>query len=1203
VSPRCRRQYNRDVMRINARKIFLGLPFLICAGLFGVYLLLGYFAVDPLAKRLLPWVAENRLASRASVGRVDFDPLRLAVTIDDFRLTQPGGAPLAGFKRLHLDLEASGLLRFAWKLRDIRLTAPQVRFDIAPGGKLNWADLIAAVNKDKTPPSDTLPRVLIEHLRIEQGDIEYTDRNRAAPFKASLLPLDLKLDGLSTLPEDRGNYSIAASLPEQGGTLKWRGNVGLNPIVSHGVVALEGVKLANFIRVVKHVELPLMPTAGVLNTQLTYNFAMVKDRPQAVLTQIALNLKDFAATLPNGAAQLGAQQVAVHLPRLDFAMQSDTQLRFKGLGMQLNGLALSQHGKPLLSLPQGNVSGVDFDLAARRAEVAQVALNGGEIHGSRNAEGLIDWQQVLAALPKSIPPAPRPATPASASAPFLFNIGAVQIHDWQAHYLDQHFRHALSADMAGFNLDFAVSNASGGVVLSAINSRVGPITLSSALDSKPAATLQQVRIEDGALDLAKQSVTLHAIVASGLRTEVIHQANQPLAWQAMFEPLTASPKPAAAHVEAASAEKTAWTLALQRAALEDAALHFEDQAKGKPVMLDIEHAAVEARDVSLDLAKVIPLNAAFQVKQGGRFDAQGTLAPEPLKGDIKLRLTALSLKPFAPYINRIARLDLNDGSASTDGTLRLLPGKALAMKYTGGFALDRLAITEEQGGGKFLGWQRLSSNDLTLRLAPDSLHIGTLRAVKPYGKIIIFPDKTLNVARMLRSEAPPPVTSARSAAQAPAAPARPVAAAPVQPAKDAFPVSIERLRIDNADLEFADLSLTPQFGTNIHSLSGVINGLSTNPATVSQVELDGKVDDYGSARIRGSLQPFHATDFTDLKLTFRNLEMNRLTPYSGKFAGRKIESGKLSVDLEYKVKNRQLTGENQFIVNKLRLGERVDSPDATKLPLDLAIALLEDSNGVIDLNLPVSGSLDDPQFSYARIVWKAIVNVLTKLVTAPFRALGNLLGISSEKLQAVAFDPGSAALAPPELEKLKAVAQAMSKRPALTLTVEPSYASAADTRAIEEQWIRRDVAQGMRLKLAPDEAPGPVDITNPEAQQAVLALAKSRLKPDLFKRIKAEFSQPRPDGRTLYAALLEQLTLQIPVTEGELLRLAQQRGDAIRQTLLANGVAADHLSVAPPVQGTLSDQAINTKMSLGAKLAGAPDATPADHASPAVQTK
>jgi hypothetical protein len=254
---------------------------------------------------------------------------------------------------------------------------------------------------------------------------------------------------------------------------------------------------------------------------------------------------------------------------------------------------------------------------------------------------------------------------------------------------------------------------------------------------------------------------------------------------------------------------------------------------------------------------------------------------------------------------------------------------------------------------------------------------------------------------------------------------------------------VEQVRIEDGKLDFTDLSLTPQFGTQMHTLSGVINSLSTNPDTPAQLELDGKVDEFGSARIRGTLQPFKPTEFTDTKLSFRNLEMTNLTPYSGKFAGRKIDSGKLSVDLEYKVRQRQLAGENKFVIEKLKLGERVEGPNVKNLPLDLAIALLEDSNGVIDLDLPISGSLDDPKFSYGRIIWKAIVNVLTKLVTAPFRALGKLMGVSADKMEAVTFDPGSSILLPPEQEKLKLLSEAMAKRPALTLSIEPGPAGAS----------------------------------------------------------------------------------------------------------------------------------------------------------------
>ncbi len=347
-------------------------------------------------------------------------------------------------------------------------------------------------------------------------------------------------------------------------------------------------------------------------------------------------------------------------------------------------------------------------------------------------------------------------------------------------------------------------------------------------------------------------------------------------------------------------------------------------------------------------------------------------------------------------------------------------------------------------------------------------------------------------------------------------------------------------------------------------------GSSTDPATTAQVELDGKVDDFGSARVRGSIQPFRATDFTDLKLTFRNLEMTNLTPYSGKFAGRKIDSGKLSVDLEYKIKQRQLAGDNKFVINKLKLGERVDSPDAMKLPLDLAIALLEDSNGIIDLDLPISGSLDDPKFSYGRIIWKAIVNVLTKLVTAPFRALGKLLGISSEKLEAVDFDPGSSALLPPEQEKLKTLAEALAKRPALTLTLEPGYDPEADRRALQELAMRREAVTVAGIKLAAGEAPGPVDVNNYKIQTWLEDRYAERAGKDEYKKLRASFKDKNASAvaRVMESEMVERLARRFKTRDtgpasafhAELLeRLTQQtKIDDDALVKLAAGARPDH---------------------------------------------
>ncbi|MDO8943662.1 MAG: DUF748 domain-containing protein, partial [Desulfobacterales bacterium] len=208
---------------------------------------------------------------------------------------------------------------------------------------------------------------------------------------------------------------------------------------------------------------------------------------------------------------------------------------------------------------------------------------------------------------------------------------------------------------------------------------------------------------------------------------------------------------------------------------------------------------------------------------------------------------------------------------------------------------------------------------------------------------------------------------------------------------DPFPYRVRRVLVSEGRVDFADLSLPTPFGTKIHELKGMVAGISSARDARAQVELDGRVDEYGIAKIKGELNTADPKAFTDIGVIFRNVEMSSFTPYSGKFAGRKIDSGKLSVDLKYKVAQGQLSGDNQIVVERLVLGEKVESPEAMDLPLDLAIALLEDSNGVIDLGLPVKGDLDSPEFSFGAVVWKAFVNLLTKIVTSPFRALGAIL--------------------------------------------------------------------------------------------------------------------------------------------------------------------------------------------------------------------
>lgn len=1155
-------------------KIILSLPFLIAAGLFGLYLVFGFFLVNPLAQKLLPWIGEEKLASRLSAERVEFNPLTLEATVTGLELVEQSGAPLASFDRLYLNLGTSGLFRWAWRIQDVQLDRPRATIEVRRGGKLNWAALIARLNEDKQPPSDTIARVLIDHVRIENGDIAYTDANRPGePFTAVLEPLGIELDGLSTLPEDRGDYLIAARLPEQGGTLRWKGDVGLNPVASSGEVGLEGVQLANLLRVIKsprNFELP----SGTLSAGLDYRFAMVR--------------KDATE-----AGQAG---------------EDEPWLQLSGANLVVQDLALAPRGADgklepaVLQFAEARVSDAGFDLVARTVEVAAVSARGGRLAATRDASGVLDWQRLFA--PATPAAAPKSTAPKSTApiAPWKIGVREIGLADWSARFTDQGFARPLVFDVAGFGLSAALAGEVGATAaldVGPINAALGPLQVRSGENA--VAELQRAALVNAALKLAARQLVVEAVELGGAKTTVTLDANKRLNWGDILQkaPGTAAP---VAPTTAASPQPSAapFDVRLARLSLDAIEVGVVDQSPPRPVKLDVAEGFVTLRDLSLDLDRAVPLEAGFALRQGGRFNASGTVVPGQTSGTLDLSLAGLSLKPFAPYVNQFARLNLRSGAASTRGKLAFEQAKSgMKLKFGGGFAVDDLAITEEETEEAFLGWKKLSSDSLAVGLAPNRLHMNELVALNPFGKFIIFEDKSTNLQHILRKPASD-TPAALAAAPAESKPAAPVESRSAAPA-DAFPLAVERVRVVGANFEFADLSLTPQFGTRMHDLGGVVTGLSTDPATTAQVELDGKVDEYGSARVRGSIQPFRATDFTDLTLTFRNLEMTNLTPYSGKFAGRKIDSGKLSVDLQYKIKDRQLAGDNKFIVNKLRLGERVESPDAMSLPLDLAIALLEDGNGVIDLDLPVTGSLDDPEFSYGRIVWKALVNVLTKLVTAPFRALGKLLGVSDEKLEAIGFDPGSSELLPPEQEKLKTVAEALAKRPALSLGVVPGYDPEADRRALQERAMRVEAAAVAGVELAAGEAPGPVDVNHYKVQTWLedryaevagkedyrklradfkgddAGLLESRLVERLGRQFKTRDAGP---ASAFHAELLERLTRRTQVDDAAVVELARARATAVRDALVKQGLDDGRVSVADPAPQAAKDGLVDSSMKL-----------------------
>ena len=464
------------------------------------------------------------------------------------------------------------------------------------------------------------------------------------------------------------------------------------------------------------------------------------------------------------------------------------------------------------------------------------------------------------------------------------------------------------------------------------------------------------------------------------------------------------------------------------------------------------------------------------------------------------------------------------------------------MTIAGNVDVAKLHTIDNALRQEFISWDRLRVSGIEYTSQPEKLRIATITANSPYARLIIAPDQSTNVSKILSASgsAPAPIQTVKTDGKAPAANPPPLR------------VSIGAVRVVNGAANFADFWIQPNYAVNLQNMNGSILGLSPDPKSRAKVEFEGTVDKYAPAKISGEINLLSAALYTDLKVKFKGVEMTSVTPYSGRFAGYKIEKGKLSIDVAYLVENRTLQAKQKFVIDQLELGERVESDDAVRLPLKLAVALLKDRNGVIDIDLPMTGSLDDPQFRMGPLIWKAFVGLLTKAATAPFALLGSLFG-GGEEMNLIEFDAGTSALDAAAQERLASISKALTERPALQLEVPTTYSPDLDRAAIAQRKLEgllrslpksteaalADPAQRFELLVTQHQSDYGAKAPLPPAALAINAVRKSERDPAGSRRPIWKWSRPS--------------RMKHGVEDSDLEQLGQMRARAIQDALLGSG--------------------------------------------------
>lgn len=681
-------------------------------------------------------------------------------------------------------------------------------------------------------------------------------------------------------------------------------------------------------------------------------------------------------------------------------------------------------------------------------------------------------------------------------------------------------------------------------------------------------------LRGGRLELGARRLDLGRVAVLGLRSELVRDREGWNLLRLLSPKAGGSAAVAAGDAPARAAAAPRWSVAVPQFTLVDAAVLVEDRTREPAAIVPIERLTLVARGVDSVGSAPVLLKVSASVAGGG-FDLRGDVTAKPIGARGRLSLRGFDLLSLASYAADRVRLDLRRGVVDLAGDFSVgMPGAAggaPTVRFDGEAAIRDLLTRDRAVRRDLIKWRRLGLEGIRYRSAPATLRIARITAEAPYVDLVIGPDGNANLADVFGK-------ASQRAAEAPAASAANGSRAP-QPA---IGVAIDRVRVLDGSANFADLSITPNFATGIQTLSGTINGLSSRAESRAQVALEGAVDRYAPVKIAGEVNYLAARSYTDLRAAFRNLELTTLNPYSGRFAGYRIERGKLSVDLAYRIVDRRLEARHKILLTQLQLGDRVDSPDAVRLPLKLAIALLKDRDGNIDLDLPVSGSLDDPEFRIGPIVWKMVVNLLTKIVTAPFTLLGNLFGGSGEQIRYVDFLPGDATLDAAMLERIGAVAKALGARPQLRLEVPLALSRTRDGEALREAAWQRELAT-----LAPPDARSDRAryLRLLAARGAALGIDTAAVLEPLAAIDPA--TGKRPDRETLrersIVALERALRARIVVADEELRALARARANAVQDALLASGeIDPLRVFITRPAEAADAGDRVRLELSLSA---------------------
>jgi uncharacterized protein involved in outer membrane biogenesis len=710
-------------------------------------------------------------------------------------------------------------------------------------------------------------------------------------------------------------------------------------------------------------------------------------------------------------------------------------------------------------------------------------------------------------------------------------------------------------DLAG---DFTANVTGPQFTLSGGAAKIADLETAIRGDKNPLWRVASSTLDGVAFDLDQRSMTIDRVALQRGSLRLLREADGSVNFQRLVRGAEGAAKSEPGKAQATGSQDFKFTIG--KLDVERLAAEFEDRSVAPPVKLRMPDVRVSVANFSAADDAKSELDATVRIGNRGSVAVKGSLVVNPLAVDWRVDARRLDLVPLRSYFEPQTNIVVTGGSVDARGRIVYATPRSGAprISYRGDATITDFGSLDRPTSQELVRWKTVSLTGIEAASEPFAVALGSVVMNGFFARVILKADATLNLKELLKPE---PAAGSSAAAPVTVAGTTTKELRPPSTA-EGLPVSIGRIEVADGEVQYSDFFVQPNYNAHLTGVSGTVSALSKTQA--GEVQLAGRVEGTAPVDVRGTVNPFAEEISLDLTGKASDVDLPPLTPYSVKYAGYGITKGKLSLEVHYKIENRKLAATNKLKLDQLTFGEKVDSPTATKLPVLLAVSLLKDRNGVINLDLPIQGTLDDPKFSVWGVIVQIFVNLITKAVTAPFALLGAIAGgPAGEQLAYVEFAPGRADLSAEAQTKLRTLAKALADRPGLKMDVIGRVAPDADRDGLKHAMLDRAIrVQKQKLLAEEGESTSNVDAIKideneyPKLLEAVYKATDLPGKPRNFLGI----------AKSIPPAEMESLLLaSYGADDPALAALANRRAQTVKEWLAGEGgITSDRVFVVAP---------------------------------------